>query len=124
MLRILGSILGLMATVAVAQDSATIADVRCVVVGMQIAGVANSSQQSRGIFMTLYYIGRLDGRGVKVNVEALIVQEANKMTSVDYVSESKRCEAGLTEKGQQITQIGRDLTEHDKSPSDQVGKSR
>ena len=32
------------------------------------------------------------------------------MSSADYASEAQRCEGGLTEKGQQITQIGKDLT--------------
>ena len=84
-----------------AQDAATIADVRCVAVGMQIAGAAASPQQSSGVFITLYYMGRLDGRGVKKGVEEqLVVEEASKMTSADYASETKRCEAGLAETGQ------------------------
>jgi hypothetical protein len=120
--QILASILGLMATAAVAQDSATIADVRCVVVGMQIAGAATSPQQSRGVFMTLYYIGRLDGRTPKLDIERLIVAEANRMTSTDYASEGQRCEAGLTEKGQQITQIGRDMTGVGKAAPSQGAK--
>jgi hypothetical protein len=123
-LGILGSMLGLVAARAIAQDAVIIADVRCVVVGMQIAGAAASPQQSRGIFMTLYYLGRLDGRGVKADVEELIVAEASKMTSVDYALETKRCEAGLTEKGQQITQIGKDLIERGKAMPDQATKNR
>lgn len=64
--------------------------------------------------MTLYYLGRLDGRGTKLDIESLIAAEVSKMTSDDYASEMKRCEAGLREKGQQIMQIGRDLTERQK----------
>jgi len=60
--------------------------------------------------MTLYYLGRLDGRAAKVDIERLIVAEATRMSSADYASEAQRCEGGLTEKGQQITQIGKDLT--------------
>jgi hypothetical protein len=103
------SILALASLNSRAQDAQTIEDIRCVVIGMKIAGAAAYAQQSRGVFMTLYYIGRLDGRAVKVNVERLIVDEANKMTDANYASDEKRCEAGLTEKGLQITKIGRDL---------------
>lgn len=96
----------------VASDDAVItADVRCVVVGMQIAGSGDASQQSRGIYMTLYYLGRLDGRPQKLDAEALIVAQANSMTSADYAAEAKRCEAGLTEKGRQITDIGKHLSD-------------
>jgi hypothetical protein len=114
-LGLLGSMLGLFAVRAIAQDAATIADVRCVVVGMQIAGAAASPQQSSGVFITLYYMGRLDGRGVKKGVEEqLIAEEASNMTNADYASETKRCEAGLAETGQQITKIGNDLIERGK----------
>jgi hypothetical protein len=100
------------------------ADIRCVVTGMQIAGTGDSPQQARGIYMTLYYLGRVDGREKKLNTEELIVAQANSMTTADYASETKRCEAGLAEKGQQITQIGRDLAERGKTTHDQAGSKR
>ena len=109
-LVILVAMAGLFAGRAWAQSAEIIADVRCVVVGMQIAWAATSAHQPRGVFMTLYYLGRLDGRAVKVDLEQLIVAEATRMSSADYASEAQRCEGGLTEKGQQITQIGKDLT--------------
>jgi hypothetical protein len=111
---ILGSALGLMATAAVAQDAVTIADIRCVIVGMQLSGMANSPQQPRGILLTLYYIGRLDGRSPKLDIEHLIIEETRRMADADYASEEKRCGAGLTEKGQQITEIGKHLVESGK----------
>lgn len=98
---------------AEAQDAATIADIRCVIVGMQLSGMV-SPQQSSGILLTWYYIGRLDGRAPKLEIEALLIAEANKMTSSDYASETKRCGAGLTERGQQVTQVGKDLIERGK----------
>jgi hypothetical protein len=97
-----------------AQDAATIADIRCVIVGMQLSGMANSPQQSSGILLTWYYIGRLDGRAPKLEIESLLIAEANKMSSSDYASEAKRCGAGLTERGQQVTQVGKDLIERGK----------
>jgi hypothetical protein len=120
-LSLQGVLASLSAVPAVAQDMATVADVRCIVAGMRIAGGPASSQQSRGVFMTLYYIGKLDGRGTR-NVNALIASEASKMTEVEYVAETKRCEAGLTEKGHQITQIGKDLIELEKNMQDKSAK--
>lgn len=100
---------------AEAQDAATIADIRCVIVGMQLSGMVNSPQQSSGILLTWYYIGRLDGRAPKLEIEALLIAEANKITTSDYASETKRCGAGLTERGQQVAQIGKNLIERGKT---------
>lgn len=108
-----------------AQDAQTIADIRCVVIGMRMGGTGNAAQQSAGGVLALYYIGRLDGRVPSLNIEDLIVQQITKMTKADYDSEGKRCGAVLKEKGQQLTQIGKDLVERGqkmqndaKAPSD------
>jgi hypothetical protein len=113
--RVLLAFLGLCSALARAQDAATIADVRCVIIGMQLSGVPNSSQQYRSIVLTWYYIGRLEGRTPKLDIKSLVIEETNKMNSSDYESETRRCEAGMKEKGQQIMQIGQDLMERQKS---------
>jgi hypothetical protein len=113
-LSVLLAVLGLVSARAEAQDAATIADIRCVVVGMQLSGMANSPQQSRGIVLTWYYIGRLDGRMPKLDIEDLLIKETSKMTASDYASEARRCGASLAEKGQKVTQIGQDLIERGK----------
>ena len=97
-----------------AQEGVNIADVRCVVVGMKLAGTANSSAQSRGFLLTLYYIGRLDGRSPKLDVEHLIIEETRRMADADYASEEKRCGEALVAKGQQITEVGKHLVESGK----------
>ena len=97
-----------------AQESVNIADVRCVAVGMKLAGAANSADQSRGFLLTLYYLGRLDGRVPKLDIENLLIAEGSKMTSSDDASEAKRCGARLAVKGEQITKIGKDLIEREK----------
>ena len=102
---------------AQAQDAATIADIRCVIVGMQLAGVANSAQQPQGIVLTWYYIGRLEGRVPKLDIEKLLIEETGSMTSSDYALEIKRCGAELAEKGRQVTQIGKDLIEREQAKS-------
>jgi hypothetical protein len=52
-----------------AQDAATIADVRRVIVGMKLVGVTNSAEQSQAIVLTWYYIGRLEGRAPKLTLK-------------------------------------------------------
>ena len=97
-----------------AQEAVNITDIRCVVVGMKLAGATSPPDRSRGFLLTLYYIGRLDGRAPKLDIEHLIIEETRKMADADYASEEKRCGAGLAEKGRQITEIGKHLVESEK----------
>jgi hypothetical protein len=99
-----------------AQDAATIADVRCVVVGMQIYGSGDSTQQATGMWLSLYYIGQLHGRTPQLDIENLIVEEANKMTASDSAAEAKRCGAGLSAIAEQISRIGNDLLQRHRKP--------
>jgi hypothetical protein len=110
-LSVLVGVLALLSVQARSQAVETITDVRCVVVGMRLAGMVNSPQHSAGMALVLYYIGRLDGRVPKLDIEDLMIKEITRMTNVDYDSETKRCEGGLTKRGQGIAQIGKDLIE-------------
>ena len=108
------AILGLVSMPTGAQETVNIADIRCVVAGVKLSTAANSADQSRGFLLTLYYIGRLDGRAPKLDIENLLIAESSKMTSADDASEAKRCGAALAQKGGQITKIGKDLIESEK----------
>jgi hypothetical protein len=99
-----------------AQDAVTIADVRCVVVGMQLYGSGDSTQQVTGTWLSLYYIGQLHGRAPQLDIENLIVEEASKMTASDSASEAKRCGAGLSAIAEQISRIGNDLLQRHRKP--------
>jgi hypothetical protein len=100
-----------------AQDAASIADVRCVVVGMQIYDSGDSTQRATGMWLSLYYIGQLHGRAPQLDIENLLVEEASKMTASDSASEAKRCGAGLSAIAEQISRIGNDLLQrHGKPP--------
>lgn len=94
-----------------AQDALTIADVHCVIVGMELSATADSASRSRGVFLALYYTGRLDGRTPKFDFENLLIEETNKMSGTEYASEMKRCGAELAAKGLKMTQIGKDMTQ-------------
>jgi hypothetical protein len=89
-----------------AQNAETIADIRCLAVGIKVTEQNNSSQQSAGTMLTLYYIGRLEGRISKLDIENLLSSEIRNMASVEYAAEAKRCAASLAEAGQQIARIG------------------
>jgi hypothetical protein len=102
-----------------AQDADTTGDIRCVVVALRISTMPAAPQQS-AVMLALYYIGRLDGRAPKLDLEDLIIKELGKMTAADYASEAQRCGGSLTEKGQQITKIGQDLIQRGQNTQDQA----
>ena len=110
-LRLLALIFGLISIPAYAQESLTIADIRCMIVGMELSALTDSQSQSRGIFMTLYYMGRIRGRTPKLIIEDLTIEEANKMPNGELASEEKRCLTDLAEAGVKLTQIGKDIIE-------------
>jgi hypothetical protein len=89
----------------------TIADVRCIVVGMKIGASGNSTQKSVAMMTTLYYIGRIDGREPKLDIEDILVMVFVKMTAPQFASEATRCGTHLTEKGKEISKIGKDMAE-------------
>jgi hypothetical protein len=47
-------------SVAHPQDVETVADVRCVVVGMQMSRSFDATQHASGAMVVMYYLGRLD----------------------------------------------------------------
>src|SRR5690348_7528152 len=110
-LTMLVAILSLLSTEARAQDAETIADVRCVIVGVLLVQKADPTQRSAGSMLSMYYIGRLDGRVPKLDLEELIIKEGSTMTNSDFSAEAKRCGATLSARGQEITQIGKDIVE-------------
>jgi hypothetical protein len=90
-------------------NTESVADARCIVVAMNMSKELGPAQQSAAMMTLLYYLGRLDGRGSKLDIENLIEKEAVKMTAAELRAEAVRCGAALTEKGQEIQKIGRDL---------------
>jgi hypothetical protein len=95
-----------------AQDSDSVADIRCVAVGIRDAELPNSTQKSTGTLLVLYYVGRLDGRNPTLDLEKLLAEQIAKMTDVDYATESRRCGQSLATKGAQITHLGEALRSH------------
>jgi hypothetical protein len=100
--------LGLLPLQVSAQDSDVRDDVRCLVVGSKFAGLGDA-YKSAGMMITIYYFGRLDAHIPKLDVGDLVVKEATAMTPEDFRSEAKRCGNTFAVKGQELTQIGKDL---------------
>ena len=83
----------------------TIENVQCVVVGARLSG----SQRQAGAMLLIYFLGRIDGRSPHADLEALVEQEAKKMTASDFSNWTGRCVAEFSARGEQITKIGKSL---------------
>jgi hypothetical protein len=85
----------------------SVADVRCLIVGSSM--MADEATRGLGPSVTLYFLGRLDGRAPFTNLETAIATEAGRMTSDDLRSETRRCVEDLRARGRAITEIGHRL---------------
>ncbi len=99
----------LFASEAKAEDAQTNADLRCLVVGLRLAGSPTEALKNAGTIATLYYLGRLDGHSEKLDLENLVANEIAKMSTQDFQSEAKRCGQLLTARGQALQALGKDL---------------
>jgi hypothetical protein len=99
---------------ASAEDAQSTADLRCLIIGFKLSGSSTPAQQNAGVIATLYYLGRLDGRTDKLDLEKLVVSELPKMTAQDFQVESKRCGQLLSSRGHALQQLGKDLMAREK----------
>jgi hypothetical protein len=99
----------LLAPAAYANDSPPPADIRCVIVAMQISISDDASQRTGGNMLAMYYAGRLDQYPPKA-IEDAIFKELPAMTPDLFKTEAGRCGRILMEKGQVLTQIGNEIT--------------
>ena len=98
-------------TDASASAPEVIADARCVIVGLGMGSVRGVTLQTAGIMIAMYYLGRLDARSPKPDLEALLGGEAEKITPDDLKSEAVRCGSEFKERGNQLSAMGQHLVE-------------
>lgn len=97
-------------SMAHAQDAETVADVRCLMVGLRLSTSVDATQQSNGIKVVMYYLGRLDRVVPGPSLEGLIVNAGSQMSITEFQTEAARCGKSLIEKGQLLQRIGNNLT--------------
>lgn len=67
-------------------------------------------QQSAGLMLAAYYLGRLDSVAADAEVERLIEREREKMTAEQFRQNAIRCGKALTAKGQELQKFSADLS--------------
>jgi len=99
-------------TPAAAQtDPALDADLRCALVGLSLAGLngATPEQQQAGTLVSLFYIGRLQGRAPSINLESEIEALSGRVTPTEMQAEGQRCGAEMTAVGQSLIAMGQNM---------------
>ena len=87
----------------------TVTDVRCVIVSGALAQSDDPQMKGIGYASLLYFWGRLEGRGAADNVAALIVAQAQKMSTDDLKTQAQTCNALVTGAGQSIQDMSATL---------------
>jgi len=100
-----------LASGATAQSDGTTDDVRCVVVGLNLNQSPIETLRGASVLMTIYYMGRLEGRGPNLDLKGRIADEGRKMSAGDMQSETRRCAAELRAKGEAIAEMGKNPTQ-------------
>jgi len=97
------------ASPARAEDDPNVADVRCLVVAIKMAGSPESQTRSVAMLAGLYFVGRLRGRAPDMDLEAAMVRQLRTMTTDDIERERLRCGAVLNGQASRLAVISGDL---------------
>lgn len=92
-----------------ANDDATEADVRCVVVALRMASTDNSELKIAGTIASMYFLGRIDARAPDLDLETRIIDDLHNLTAEDIQAASLRCGAILTTRGNALKSMGEDM---------------
>ena len=93
-----------------ALSQATIADVRCIIVG-SVLGSQEANAQS-GAVLALYFLGRIDGRETSAfDLSKAMVAQMSLMSATDFSAEGKRCGKELEGRGLYLADVGHKLTQ-------------
>lgn len=94
------------ASLAAAAPADDAEDARCLIVAAELADSDDDELEEAGTIMTMYFLGRLDGRSPGANLETLIVREAAAMSEDDKERLLIACSAQLELRGKQMEALG------------------
>jgi len=89
-----------------AQDAGVTSDLRCFLVSSIGASSVDGGTKASLAYLAAYYLGRLDGRTPKVDLETLVPAEMAKLSPEDYRPELLRCGAEARTRREAVSAIG------------------
>jgi hypothetical protein len=109
--------LAMYVTAARADDAATESDVRCMLLGFGLLESENPVVHQSGLAAAMYFIGRLDGRDPKLDLETAAMAEivkTSKESSEQHRATAVSCGKLLQDRGAAITAVGKHIVERGK----------
>lgn len=94
---------------AQASNDESSADVRCVLVSINMGASGTAAQRAAAIMVAMYFFGRLDARLPRSDVERLIASESKKITRAELRTSATYCGTMIEEKGQEFARLGKDF---------------
>jgi hypothetical protein len=102
-------VLMMLHAVAHATSPEATADVRCLLASIALMSTPNNTTRAAAATSALYFLGRLDGREPRADLQTLIREESQRMSQSDLAAESKRCGQELRERAQVVSTLGQQL---------------
>ncbi len=99
----------LAAFAAPALADSNIDDVHCLIVEMDLYSSNVPALRSASALGQMYWLGKLDGRDPRLDMEKLMIAELPKMTGDVLKNEATRCGNELKARGAAETAMGQDL---------------
>lgn len=87
----------------------TVADAQCMVIGARLSASSDPQQKVPGQMILMYYLGRIDGRSPNADLQRLIKDQMQKMTTSDIQNAASRCGKEFAARGDDIVRIGKSL---------------
>lgn len=84
-------------------------DFHCLVIGTVMSNAENEQLRNAGLYMTIYYLGRLDGSGRQVDFKGGYKTEIARLPQEDMEAEAKSCGALLTARGAALSAMGKEI---------------
>jgi hypothetical protein len=97
-----------------AENSSLTADAQCLLIGTQLTSSSNEQLKFSGTLLTMYFLGKIEGRSSAVNLQELITDASKRISATELKSAMQRCGKELSARGAEITQIGKSLQKQSK----------
>lgn len=92
-----------------AEAPETTTDLKCLVFAISLSANSDPAKASVGTMAALYFLGRMDGREPKLDLENRLIQPDMQLKPTDFAQLGKACGGMLQTRGSELTAIGERL---------------
>ncbi len=82
-------------------------DMRCLIVASELADSKDKETETAGLIASQYFLGRIDGRSPGIDLEPLLIQEAEKLTDAERPALLTACGKQIEDRGRYLEAVGK-----------------